>query len=63
MQRDLLRGKLYVEFARWAKAWLGLAVRAGRLYVADGEGFEPPVPLGTAVFKTATIDHSVTRPR
>ncbi len=25
---------------------------------AEGEGFEPPVPLGTTVFKTAAFDHS-----
>ena len=30
--------------------------------VADREGFEPPVPLSTAVFKTAVIDHSTTFP-
>ncbi len=30
--------------------------------LADGEGFEPPVPCGTAVFKTAAIDHSATHP-
>ncbi len=29
---------------------------------AEREGFEPPVPLGTAVFKTAVIDHSTTFP-
>jgi hypothetical protein len=30
--------------------------------MADGVGFEPTVPCGTAVFKTATIDHSDTHP-
>jgi hypothetical protein len=29
---------------------------------AEGEGFEPPVPLGTTVFKTAAIDHSAIPP-
>jgi hypothetical protein len=29
---------------------------------ADGEGFEPPVPFGTPVFKTGAIDHSATHP-
>ena len=24
---------------------------------AEREGFEPPVPLGTVVFKTTVIDH------
>ena len=32
-------------------------------YMAEGEGFEPPVGLRpTAVFKTAAIDHSATPP-
>ena len=31
-------------------------------FFAEREGFEPPVPLGTAVFKTAVIDHSTTFP-
>ena len=26
--------------------------------LAEREGFEPPVPLGTPVFKTGTFDHS-----
>ena len=30
--------------------------------MAEREGFEPPVPLSTAVFKTAVIDHSTTFP-
>jgi hypothetical protein len=30
---------------------------------AVGEGFEPPVPCGTPVFKTGAFDHSATRPR
>jgi hypothetical protein len=29
---------------------------------ADGEGFEPPVPFGTPVFKTGAIVHSATHP-
>jgi hypothetical protein len=28
--------------------------------IAEEEGFEPPVPHGTTVFKTAAIDHSAT---
>ena len=31
-------------------------------YVAEREGFEPPVPLGTTVFKTVVIDHSTISP-
>ncbi len=30
--------------------------------LAEEEGFEPPVPFSTAVFKTAAIDHSATPP-
>lgn len=30
------------------------------LLYAEEEGFEPPVPHGTTVFKTAAIDHSAT---
>ena len=29
---------------------------------AEGEGFEPPVPLSTTVFKTVVIDHSTILP-
>ena len=32
------------------------------VFFAEREGFEPPVPLSTAVFKTAVIDHSTTFP-
>ena len=31
--------------------------------MAEGEGFEPPVPCGTPVFKTGAFDHSATPPR
>ena len=30
--------------------------------LAEGKGFEPPEPCGSAVFKTAAIDHSATLP-
>ena len=33
------------------------------LRFAEREGFEPPVPLGTPVFKTGVIDHSTISPR
>ena len=33
------------------------------LNLAEREGFEPPVPLSTTVFKTAAIDHSAISPR
>jgi hypothetical protein len=31
--------------------------------VAEGEGFEPPLPCGKAVFKTACFNHSHIPPR
>ena len=31
-------------------------------FLAEREGFEPPVPLGTTVFKTAAFDHSAISP-
>ena len=31
-------------------------------FSAEREGFEPPVPLGTPVFKTGVIDHSTISP-
>ena len=33
-----------------------------RVKLAEEEGFEPPDPEGSAVFKTAAIDHSATPP-
>jgi hypothetical protein len=33
------------------------------LYSAESEGFEPPEPRGSTVFKTAAIDHSANSPR
>ena len=30
--------------------------------IAEREGFEPPVPLSTTVFKTVVIDHSTISP-
>jgi hypothetical protein len=32
------------------------------LQVAEREGFEPPEPCGSVVFKTTAIDHSATSP-
>ena len=31
--------------------------------LAENEGFEPPVPCGTLVFKTSAFDHSANSPR
>ena len=33
------------------------------LRFAEREGFEPPVPLSTSVFKTGAIDHSAISPK
>ena len=32
------------------------------MYIAEREGFEPPEPLSSTVFKTAAIDHSAISP-
>ena len=32
------------------------------VFLAETEGFEPPVPRGTMVFKTTAFDHSATSP-
>ena len=32
------------------------------LILAEREGFEPPVPCGTPVFKTGVFDHSTISP-
>ena len=33
-----------------------------RLFCAESEGFEPPDPLRSTVFKTAAFDHSANSP-
>ena len=37
-------------------------MQGGFFIVAEREGFEPPVPRGTPVFKTGVIDHSTIFP-
>ncbi len=32
------------------------------MFIAEREGFEPPVPCSTTVFKTAAFDHSAISP-
>ena len=39
-----------------------IELRSRTFQVAEREGFEPPVPCGTTVFKTAAIDHSAISP-
>ena len=38
------------------------ARHAETLFLAEGVGFEPTVPRGTAVFKTAALNHSAIPP-
>ena len=40
-----------------------LIINKFRFYLAESEGFEPPEPRGSTVFKTAAIDHSANSPR
>ena len=35
----------------------------GSLKLAEGEGFEPPEPCGSPVFKTGSLNHSDTPPK
>ena len=37
--------------------------RQNFLFFAEREGFEPPVPFSTSVFKTDAIDHSAIFPQ
>ena len=38
-------------------------IEIGLFYSAESEGFEPPEPRGSIVFKTTAIDHSANSPR
>ena len=40
----------------WENLEMKSARISGRLFLAEAEGFEPPVPCGTPVFKTGAID-------
>ena len=44
------------------KHLVGIAPNQTSPPFAEREGFEPPVPLGTPVFKTGVIDHSTIFP-
>ena len=48
------------------QARAGLTIREKRLRMqtleAESEGFEPPEPFSSTVFKTAAIDHSANTP-
>ena len=41
---------------------IALATGSFILFIAEAEGFEPPVPCGTLVFKTSAFDHSAISP-
>ena len=55
-------GAFLVQLFGHKKSLQGWKSTPCRLFRAEREGFEPPVPLSTAVFKTAVIDHSTTSP-
>ena len=59
MYKKKYRNSLNLRYLRFSLISSELSFRV--LY-AEREGFEPPVPLGTAVFKTAVIDHSTISP-
>ena len=40
-----------------------LRISTSQNVLAEREGFEPPVPLSTSVFKTDAIDHSAISPK
>ena len=44
------------------KKSLGTDTQGLTKVIAEREGFEPPVPLSTTVFKTVVIDHSTISP-
>ena len=45
------------------KVCVSFTTRCKSAYIAEREGFEPPVPLSTSVFKTGAIDHSAISPK
>ena len=63
LERDL--GKIGTpkrdEFERKVDETVKKELSIAELF-AEREGFEPPVPLSTVVFKTTVIDHSTISP-
>ena len=47
---------------KYKNALCNMLLYSALCLMAEREGFEPSVPFGTAVFKTAAIDHSATSP-
>ena len=56
-------GAFLVQLFGYKKSLQGWKSTPCRLFRAEREGFEPPEPLSSTVFKTAAIDHSATSPR
>ena len=54
MHFDVNRCKLKSSKTRKTASWA--------VFSAEREGFEPPEPLSSTVFKTAAIDHSAISP-
>lgn len=54
---------VYEQFGKGVSGWKRPVGKgpSGKA-MAEGEGFEPPEPRGSTVFKTAAIDHSATPP-
>jgi hypothetical protein len=53
---------MFERMASLPLRWRGLVRSDLLLSRAEEEGFEPPEPLGSTVFKTAAFDHSATPP-
>ena len=60
----MLRMSLLRSFLAPSNPLRGISSLLGSHFceVAEREGFEPPVPFGTMVFKTTAIDHSAISP-
>ena len=58
---------LYYHLAgyRYSRVWKRVQISTDLhpSFIAEREGFEPPEPLSSTVFKTAAIDHSAISPR
>lgn len=44
------------------RAFVKIELRFARKTLADGGGFEPPIPFGIHAFQACAIDHSATHP-
>ena len=62
LELSLLHGSEAKSYFRIHHRWWRLDGRRIESLLAEREGFEPPDPCGSTVFKTAAIDHSATSP-